>query len=166
MSGTPNDERVSRCWAGHVLATAIWHAETMTGPSPPAAPGFSVLLAPLTGALAALASLAYLARVDPHRPGAFPLCPFRLLTGWNCPACGGLRMAHDVLHGQLAAAAMDNAFLLIGIPMLAAWILLGRRRGQVIAPTVTLVVIAAVTFGWTLLRNLPGFPLVPTTLTG
>ena len=39
---------------------------------------------------------------DPHRPGfAFPACPFKLLTGWNCPACGGLRMTHDLLHGDL-----------------------------------------------------------------
>lgn len=126
--------------------------------------GFSVLVALPAGAFAALS---YVARVDPHRLGAtFPLCPFRLLTGWNCPTCGGLRMIHDLLHGQLAAAVMDNAFLLIGIPMLTVWILQSRRRGRTIAPTATLVVIAAVTFGWTLLRNLPGFPLVPTTLTG
>src|ERR1700728_12278 len=66
--------------------------------------------------------LAYIGIVDPHKPDSvFPLCPFRLLTGWNCPACGGLRMMHDVLHGDLAAAITDNVFLLIGIPMLAGW---------------------------------------------
>jgi hypothetical protein len=112
---------------------------------------------------ATLLALAYVGFVDPHRAGSvFPLCPFRLLTGWNCPACGGLRMTHDLLHGDLAAAVMDNVFLLCGIPVLVAWILLRLRRGQAISPIPTLVVIAVATTAWTLLRNLPGFPLVPT----
>ncbi|MGH3563481.1 MAG: DUF2752 domain-containing protein [Mycobacterium sp.] len=120
----------------------------------------------VSGALLA-GALAYVGLVDPHRPGSvFPLCPFRLLTGWNCPACGGLRMTHDLLHGDLAAAVMDNVFLLIGIPVLAAWILLRRRRGQAVSPIPTLAVIAVATITWTLLRNLPGFPLVPSVLTG
>ena len=68
---------------------------------------------------------------DPHSPDfLFPACPFKALTGWNCPACGGLRMTHDLLHGDLAAAAVDNVFLLVGVPALLAWILVRWRRGQ------------------------------------
>ena len=45
-----------------------------------------------SGALLA-GALGYVGLVDPHKPDSiFPVCPFRLLTGWNCPACGGLRM--------------------------------------------------------------------------
>lgn len=117
-------------------------------------------------AIALIGALGYIGLVDPHHPGSvFPLCPFRLLTGWNCPACGGLRMIHDLLHGDLAAAVTDNVFLLIGIPLLAAWILLGRRPGRpAVSPIATLTVMAVATTVWTLLRNLPGFPLVPIVL--
>ena len=77
------------------------------------------------GALLA-GALGYIGLVDPHnQDSVFPVCPFRLLTGWNCPGCGALRMTHDVLHGDLTAAIHDNIFLLIGIPVLAGWILLG-----------------------------------------
>jgi hypothetical protein len=117
-----------------------------------------------SGALLA-GALGYIGLVDPHNPDSvFPVCPFRLLTGWNCPACGALRMTHDVLHGDLAAAVNDNVLLLLGIPVLAVWILL-RRRGKSLltmlaAPTVVITMLA-----WTVVRNLPGFPLVPTLLT-
>ena len=85
-----------------------------------------------TGAALA-AGLAYIGLVDPHRPGSlFPPCPFKLLTGWNCPACGGLRMVHDLLHGDLAAAVVDNVVLLVGLPALAFWVLLRLRQGRTV----------------------------------
>lgn len=117
-------------------------------------------------AIPLIGALGYIGVVDPHRPDAvFPLCPFRLLTGWDCPACGGLRMIHDLLHGDLAAAVTDNVFLLIAIPLLAAWIVLGRRPGRpVISPIPTLAVMAVTTTAWTLVRNLAGFPLMPIVL--
>lgn len=120
------------------------------------------------GAGALLAGgLAYVGLGDPHRPDfLFPPCPFKLLTGWNCPACGGLRMAHDVLHGDLGAAIVDNVFLLVGLPLLAAWLVLRWRKGQQLMPLPAVVVIVVAVISWTVVRNLPGFPLVPTVLTG
>ena len=132
----------------------------------PAQHGARRRLYPALGAGALLVgALGYVGLVDPHKPDSvFPICPFRLLTGWNCPACGGMRMVHDVLHGDLAAAISDNAFLLVGIPVLAGWILLRRRSGNSLfsAPAVATLMIA--TLAWTVVRNLPGFPLVPTLL--
>ena len=111
----------------------------------------------------ALGALGYVGLVDPHRPGSlFPACPFKLLTGWNCPACGGLRMTHDLLHGDLAAAVVDNVFLLIGLPVLALWWFWRRRHSQRAFTPVALAVIAVTALLWTVVRNLPGFPLVPT----
>ena len=110
--------------------------------------------------------LAYVGLADPHRPGfVFPACPFKLLTGWNCPACGGLRMTHDLLHGDLAAAAVDNVFLLVGLPALLVWILVRWRTGRPIMTTPAVVVIAVLAITWTVVRNMPGFPL-PTILDG
>jgi hypothetical protein len=125
----------------------------------------------LYGALGAGAllggALAYVGLGDPHSPDfVFPACPFKLLTGWNCPACGGMRMTHDVLHGDLAAAVMDNLFLLVGLPALMAWILVRWRRGQPIMTMPAIVVIAITAVTWTVVRNMPGFPLVPTLLDG
>lgn len=119
-----------------------------------------------TGAFFA-AALTYVGVVDPHRPGSlFPACPFKLLTGWDCPACGGLRMTHDLLHGDFAAAVVDNVFLLVGLPTLLAWILLRRHQGRRIMTKPAITVVAVLAIMWTVVRNLPGFPLVPTLLGG
>lgn len=117
-----------------------------------------------TAALGA-AALTYVGLVDPHRPGAvFPFCPFKLITGWNCPACGGLRMTHDVLHGDLSAAVVDNAFALVGLPLLALWWLWRAGRGRPAFTPRSLALIGVAAVVWTVVRNLPGFPLVPTML--
>jgi hypothetical protein len=111
--------------------------------------------------------LAYIGFGDPHSPGfGFPACPFRAITGLYCPGCGGLRMTHDVLHGDLSAAVVDNAFLLVGLPMLLAWLLVRWRLGKPLMTTPALFVIAASAITWTVVRNLPSFPLVPTLLGG
>ena len=112
-------------------------------------------------------ALAYVGIGDPHSPGfLFPPCPFHELTGWLCPACGGLRMTHDVLHGDLAAAFVDNAFALIGIPLLLAWVLVRRHQRKSVLNVPAYVVVISAVVAWTVVRNLPGFPLVPTVLDG
>ena len=42
-------------------------------------------------------------------------CPFRALTGWDCPLCGGTRMGAALLHGDVSAAFMLNPLALIGL---------------------------------------------------
>ena len=119
-----------------------------------------------TGGLLA-GGLGYVGLVDPHNTNSvYPQCPFKWLTGWNCPFCGGLRMTHDLLHGDLAASINDNVFLLVGIPVLAGWVLLRWRRGQSSLPIPAVLTIVVVAVVWTVLRNLPGFQLVPTILSG
>lgn len=114
-------------------------------------------------AAAAAGALAYIGLADPHRPGfGFPPCPFKALTGWNCPLCGGLRMTHDVLHGDLSAAVVDNVFALVGLPLLVVWLVVCRRRRWSVVPPLVTALVAMV--GWTVVRNLPGFPLVPTVI--
>ena len=75
-------------------------------------------------------------------------------------------MTHDLLHGDFAAAIVDNVFLLVGLPMLAAWLLVRWRRGEKLMPMPAIVVIAIAAITWTVVRNLPGFPLVPTLIAG
>ena len=127
-----------------------------------------------TGLYAAAASgalfagtLGYIGLVDPHNThSVYPGCPFKMLTGWNCPFCGGLRMTHDLLHGDLAASINDNIFLLVGIPVVIGWILLRRRLGRSPLPVAAWVTFVVAALAWTVLRNMPGFPLAPTILSG
>lgn len=119
-----------------------------------------------TGAVLA-GSLAYIGLADPHRPGfLFPGCPFKMLTGLDCPACGGLRMTHDLLTGNVGAAVVDNVFLLVGLPVLFTWLVVRWRRGQKLMPTAAIVTVVATAAIWTVVRNWPGFPLVPTFIGG
>ncbi|MCX4777981.1 DUF2752 domain-containing protein [Streptomyces sp. NBC_01264] len=125
----------------------------------------SLLRRPAAAPLASLAVLgagaAYLWGTDPHRPGQWlPRCPFNWLTGLDCPACGGTRMAYDILHGDFVAAFHDNAaLLLLGLPL--ALFLYGRwvtegLRGRKYHPVIGIpgrAVIVGVALTWTIVRN-------------
>ena len=58
-------------------------------------------------------------------------CPFRALTGWLCPLCGGTHMGADLLRGDLISAWNDNAALLVALFLLGArtlgWIVEAAR---------------------------------------
>ena len=44
----------------------------------------------------------------------FP-CPFRALTGWECPFCGGTRLGSALLHGDVAAAFAYNPVVFVSL---------------------------------------------------
>lgn len=46
----------------------------------------------------------------------WPKCPFKLLTGLDCPACGIQRFIHALLHGHWAEAVRYNYFLVYAFP--------------------------------------------------
>ncbi|MGH8970052.1 MAG: DUF2752 domain-containing protein [Actinomycetes bacterium] len=121
------------------------------------------------GAGSVAAALGYLALVDPHQAGRYPVCPFHALTGLWCPGCGGLRATHDLLHGDIAAAVGQNALLVLGVPVLALlWWWRWRpaagrsaadRQPQAVPATLVLAVIA---LSFAVVRNLPvGAALAP-----
>ena len=62
---------------------------------------------------------------DPAHSGFYPVCIFYRTTGWQCPGCGGLRAAHQLLHGHFAAAFRLNALLMVFL--LPAACLFGTR---------------------------------------
>jgi hypothetical protein len=133
-------------------------------PAGPVAPRrFSPLhpaAAPLAVLAAGAAGAAYLYVTDPHESGHFlPRCPFRLVTGLLCPACGGTRMVYDLMHGHLAGAWLDNRVLLLASPYALAlwgrwtWEGLRGRRWRPRAGRRTQAVILAVAVVWTVVRN-------------
>jgi hypothetical protein len=121
----------------------------------PAAPPLGLLAATAAGA-------AHLWDRNPHETGhLLPRCPFRWVTGLLCPACGGTRMAYDLMHGELRAAFHDNAALLVlGLPtaayLCARWLCEGLR-GRRYRPDLGRVGTAAVlgtALAWCAARNL------------
>ena len=118
-------------------------------------------------ALGLLSSLGYLAVVDPHDPAAhMPHCPIKSASGWDCPSCGGLRMVHHLLHGELRRAVADNLYLAVVSPVLLH--LLCRRvrslrageRYEVPRRLAFGLLISA--FAWGIVRNLAAWPWKPT----
>ena len=73
------------------------------------------------GAGVAVASVAVLYTFAPGESGLYPRCWLYLLTGLQCPGCGGLRAVHQLLHGNLAAGFRYNPLVVLLVPALAAW---------------------------------------------
>ena len=88
----------------------------------------SRLLSPLVAAGGVLLATGYVAVVNPNHPGHYPLCPFKAITGWDCPGCGGLRAVHDLAHGNLAAALDQNALVVVLLIPVAVVMWLGWVR--------------------------------------
>ncbi|MFG2195828.1 DUF2752 domain-containing protein [Streptomyces sp. NPDC048639] len=119
---------------------------------------------PLAFLLAGVATAAYLWDRNPHESGHFlPRCPFNWATGLLCPACGGTRMAYDLMHGRIDAAFQDNALLLLlGLPaavyLCGRWLregLRGRRYRVSLGSRGTAAVIGTAV-AWAVARNVIG----------
>ncbi|MFC4502249.1 MULTISPECIES: DUF2752 domain-containing protein [Streptomyces] len=118
----------------------------------------SALEAWLGGGLLAAVTLAA-ALLDPTRPGRFPTCPFRGLTGFDCPGCGTLRALYELTHGHLVAAVDYNAFLVAFLPFaVVVWLrAITGRSGPRVLPVWCARAVLAVVVGWAVMRNLPVF---------
>lgn len=46
------------------------------------------------------------------------VCPFNEILGWECPGCGGTRMAVSLLHLEFYQAFRYNPFVFITLPIL------------------------------------------------
>jgi hypothetical protein len=68
--------------------------------------------------LSIAAGAIYLSIFEPGRSGFFPLCPFRMLTGFTCPGCGSTRGLHRLVHGDLVGAFEFNALMVVSLPFL------------------------------------------------
>ena len=71
----------------------------------------------------AVAVVAALYAVDPSSAWWAPKCPFWVLTGLSCPACGIQRFAHALMHGHVAEALRYNYYLVYALPYAALFAL-------------------------------------------
>jgi hypothetical protein len=122
------------------------------------------LRAALIWATLAVGSL-YLYIFEPGKSGFFPGCPFRALTSFACPGCGGTRSLHCLLHGDMVGAFEFNPLLILSLPFLLYALLRYTNaavRGQGIEwnklnTRYIWVLLAAILSFW-VFRNTPFYP--------
>ncbi|WP_307781211.1 DUF2752 domain-containing protein [Rhabdothermincola sediminis] len=118
----------------------------------------------LGGAIAV--GCAYVAIQNPNESSAYPQCPFKAMTGLDCPGCGMTRAVYALLHGDLLRAASHNLLLVVALPLLAY--LVGRwtlssigvtlRPAPTWRPWMTWSMLIFV-LAFAVVRNVPGTPL-------
>ncbi|GGU83776.1 membrane protein [Streptomyces albospinus] len=120
------------------------------------------LAAPAATLTAVCAAFALVGAVDPNEPGHYPVCPLLHLTGIYCPACGGLRSAYAVAHGDLTAALGANALAVAGYAAFAlfwlVWLTRAARGRRTAGPRPRPVhwwALGGLLLAFTAVRNLP-----------
>ncbi len=95
-------------------------------------------------------------------------CPFRLLTGWDCPFCGATRMGAALLRGDVPAAFAANPVVLIALVVLGVfgigwateaagggrWASRALGLARRVSPVFWAVLGGTAALGFTLIRNL------------
>jgi len=142
--------------------------QPVEGPAKPRShPSVAARRASRGGPLAALAvgvaGVGLVAIRNPNVPASYGLCPFKAITGWDCPFCGGLRGTYSLLHGHLMTALDHNILLplMFVAVSLGGWQWWRRANGQPttkwVTSRITVGALAGVLAVFWVLRNLPGF---------
>lgn len=95
--------------------------------------------------------------------GLLPPCPFRAITGLDCPGCGLTRGVRELVRLHPGAALDHNALLVVIVP-LALWAWLGwaglvQRGPARVLPGWVMPGLVALAFAFAVARNLPVTPL-------
>lgn len=80
--------------------------------------------------LLAVIALVTLFLCEPHGQPFYPQCGLYVATGLACPGCGGLRAAHQLLHGNVSAAFALNPLFMVLIPAVG-WLLVNQAGRKV-----------------------------------
>lgn len=123
--------------------------------------------APVSTGAVGLALAGALASIEPATRAAWsPGCPFRVITGLDCPGCGGTRAFYALTQGDVVLAMDHNLLAVTLLPVLATvWAMwLTRRlkygrlgRAPVPAAAVSMGIAIAMGVFW-VARNLPWWP--------
>jgi len=102
--------------------------------------------------------------VNPSLQGHPIQCPWRVLTGTLCPACGSQRALNALVHGHLGQALSYNYFFILSIPyalvvVLVSWYNFGHRLDglkRIAFHPVTLKAYVIIFLAWWIARNILG----------
>ncbi|HXT62290.1 MAG TPA: DUF2752 domain-containing protein [Pyrinomonadaceae bacterium] len=119
--------------------------------------------------LGLLAIAGFLFFFNPASPSNqfFPKCPFRLLTGMQCPGCGSTRACYQLLHLHPVAAFKLNPLFMLTLPFIVYGFLgytksaiSGRPQRRLFIPSFYLWSwLVLMIFFW-IFRNTPWYPFV------
>jgi hypothetical protein len=114
-----------------------------------------------------LAGATYLYVFEPGKTGFFPVCIFRLCTGFTCPGCGSTRALHQMLHGHFATAFTLNPLFLLAIPFIlfallrySVAVMRGRVPRQNFIPASFIYALFVIVVSFWIFRNTPFYPFV------
>lgn len=118
----------------------------------------------LVPAVLAMAGIVYYVFDPSNTELSFPKCPFHLLTGYQCPACGIQRAFHCLMHGDIMQALQYNYFFIVSIPLcvlaiMAEWYNYSHRfdwAEKIVNSKYTLISFAILFVLWWILRNILG----------
>ena len=95
----------------------------------------------------------------------FPKCPFRLLTGWQCPGCGSTRACYQLLHLHPVAAFKLNPLMVMTLPFIVYGFLgftksaiTGKPHRRLFIPPFYLWAWLVVLIFFWVFRNTPWYP--------
>jgi uncharacterized protein DUF2752 len=97
----------------------------------------------------------------------FPKCPFRLVTGFQCPGCGSTRALYQLLHLHPLEAFKLNPLMVLTLPFIVYGFLgftrsalFGKPQRRLFIPPVYLWMwVGLLIFFW-VFRNTPWYPFV------
>lgn len=122
-------------------------------------------MAPAVVGAAAIGACAFVRLLNPPATeGNPPFCPFKMMTGQDCPGCGATRSLNALLHGDVVAGADHNLLFVLALPIaVMAFAVWTARRLGVDAPSLPSlrtwlpVTVVAIALFWAL-RLLPWDP--------
>jgi hypothetical protein len=97
----------------------------------------------------------------------FPKCPFRMVTGLQCPGCGSTRALYQLLHLHPIAAFKLNPLMMLTLPFIVYGFLgftksaiTGQPQRRIFIPSLYLWAwLGLMIFFW-IFRNTPWYPFV------
>ncbi|WP_410685822.1 DUF2752 domain-containing protein [Chryseobacterium sp. R2A-55] len=66
----------------------------------------------------------------------FPACPFKTVTGLDCPGCGSQRAFHELLHLNFRKAFGYNALMVVSIPYVMMGLLFSFPNNRRLFPRI------------------------------
>lgn len=115
----------------------------------------------LAGVVVAAISALIIAYLSLSPDGSPPLrCPFKALTGLDCPGCGSQRAFQALLKGDFAAAWGYNPAALLAFPLAVFFIIVeaGRKKWpglhRAVMSRAAIAAVGAAVVAWWIARNL------------